>query len=187
MSKLPLFLKLLGIFFCLSLSACQESSPTPFMQSDDEGIDRLLSNLEQVKTVSNSNYESFGQQVQNVQTQQAIYNQSTEELRADLLSDVKEIDRNDFYTELQTIWNVGEHQSFFKRQISYCQTKLDLAVFGMGIIRVDEVLKGNNPSVQLKDQSAFIKYIREQIQQAIASNDKNYKAIVFKGLESSSS
>ena len=144
-----------------------------------------MANLDQLKKQS-TDYQPFGQQVQNIQQQQAIYTKSTEELRAELLSEVQETDREDFYTELQIIWDVGENQAFFKRQISYCQLKIDLAVVGMGIIRVDEVLKEENPSVLRKDQGEFIKYVREQVQQAVASNDKNYKTIVFKGLESSS-
>ena len=55
----------------------------------------------------------------------------------------------------------------------------------MGIIRIDEVLKGENNVVQAKDTDEFIKYVRDQVQLAVGSSDKNYKAIVFKGLESS--
>ena len=62
---------------------------------------------------------------------------------------------------------------------------MDLAVVGIGIIRVHQVLRGENPSVQEQDQEEFIRYIKEQVQYALRAADRNYKAIVFKGLESS--
>ena len=101
------------------------------------------------------------------------------------LSPIKTSDQADFKRELETIYDVGKEKKFFLRQIEYAQLKIDLAVVGIGIIRVHQVLRGENPSVKPKDTQEFIRYIKEQVQNALISQDKNYKAIVFKGLESS--
>lgn len=177
----------LVLYFVLFGIACQEQAPQqirPQSLPKNGTIEDLMQNLDKLKqSASADSLYPFQQQVQK---QQVLFTKSTEELRAELLAPVQERDRQDFYSELQSIWKVGKHQAFFKRQISYCQNKIDLAVVGMGIIRVDEVLKNQNPSVHSKDHSAFIQFVKEQVQQALASKDKNYKALVFKGLESSS-
>ena len=110
---------------------------------------------------------------------------SDEELKKILLSEATRKDKNDYARELETIFDVGEEKAFFLRQVGYCQTKLDLAVVGIGILRVHEVRKGENPTVQKKDVGEYIKYVKDQVQDAVASANKNYKTIVFKGLESS--
>jgi len=51
--------------------------------------------------------------------------------------------------------------------------------------QLDFEIRGENPSVQEHDQEEFIRYIKEQVQYALGAEDRNYKAIVFKGLESS--
>jgi len=148
-------------------------------------IESALASLEQmaakheesaIDTKASQNYEATKQ----------LYEKTAEELKATLLAPVKARDRNDFYKELESRFKVGKHKDFLIRQIANCQNKLDLAIVGMGIIRIDEVLKGENPTVLDKDRVEFIKYIRDQVQLAIASTDQNYKSIVFKGLESSS-
>jgi len=108
-----------------------------------------------------------------------------EEVRQELLGAVNPTDQLDFEKELETVFDVGEHKQFFIRQIENCKIKMDLAVVGIGIIRVHQVLRGENPSVQEQDQEEFIRYVKEQVQYALGAEDRNYKAIVFKGLESS--
>lgn len=181
------FLKTYLAVVCLMFLSCGHSNPPLAPPPAHGGLDQLLTTLDNIKSPSSINWDSFSTMTHQINVQQSLYNKSVEQLRAELLAPVQESERQDFYSELQSIWNVGEHQAFFKRQIAYCQSKMDLALVGIGIIRVDEVLKGENPAVLAKDQTEFIKYVREQVQQAIASKDKNYKAIVFKGLESSAS
>jgi len=110
---------------------------------------------------------------------------SQEELKAILLSGASQKDKDDYARELETVFDVGGEKAFFLRQVGYCRTKLDLAVVGMGIIRVHQVIKGENPTVKKGDVGEYIKYVKDQVQDAIASSNKNYKTIVFKGLESS--
>ena len=179
------------------------STPHPITQTS-AGIDQFMNEVHSIKSGISSDmndYKNMGYDMSNTSNNpmmasntyskneavKELYSKTAEELKADLLRPVQRTDRSDFYQELETIFQVREHQDFFQRQIGYAQLKLDLAVVGMGIIRVDEVLKGENATVQEKDQGEFIKYIRDQVQSAVASNDANFKAIVFKGLESSSS
>ena len=118
-------------------------------------------------------------------TVKAIMGKSGEELKAILLSDAGQKDKEDYARELETVFDVGEEKAFFLRQVGYCGTKLDLAVVGMGIIRVHQVKKGENPTVKKGDVGEYIKYVKDQVQDAVASSNKNYKTIVFRGLESS--
>ena len=169
------------------------SLEAPQDTASNQNIEQLLANLEQLKS-AHSNHLNTAEIANTQKTNpfsdynvtKQIYEESTEQLKARLLADVGENDRQAFQQELQQIFQVGNHQSFFERQIVLCKNKLDLAVVGMGIIRVDEVRKGANSTVLEKDRGEFIKYIKDQVQIAIASNDQNYKSIVFKGLESSS-
>ena len=69
-----------------------------------------------------------------------------EEVRQELLGAVNPTDQLDFEKELETVFDVGEHKQFFIRQIENCKIKMDLAVVGIGIIRVHQVLRGENPS-----------------------------------------
>ncbi len=147
------------------------------------GIDALRANLDKLKKEASFNgYESRYQQMEEAK---AELTKTEEEIRQELLGAVKPIDQLDFEKELETVFNVGEHKQFFIRQIENCKIKMDLAVVGIGIIRVHQVLRGENPSVQEQDQEEFIRYIKEQVQYALGAADRNYKAIVFKGLESS--
>jgi len=148
-----------------------------------EDIRSVLDNLEQMAKIGETAIEAKA--TENYAATN-LYQKSTEELKASLLSPIQISDKTAFHKELETHFEVGKHKDFFIRQTNYCQNKLDLAVVGMGIIRIDEVLKGENPTVLEKDKEEFIKYIRDQVQIAIASTDQNYKSIVFKGLESSS-
>ncbi|MEM1118981.1 MAG: hypothetical protein AAGJ18_00945 [Bacteroidota bacterium] len=147
------------------------------------GIDALRANLEKLqKEASFNTYESSYQEME---TAKAELTKTEEEIRQELLGAVNPNDQLDFEKELETVFDVGEHKAFFVRQIENCRIKMDLAVVGIGIIRVHQVLRGENPSVLEKDQEEFIRYIKEQVQYALAAEDRNYKAIVFKGLESS--
>ncbi len=147
------------------------------------GIDALRENLDKLKKEASFNgYES---RYQDMQDAKEVLTKTEEEVRQELLGTVKPEDQLDFEKELETVFNVGEHKQFFIRQIENCKIKMDLAVVGIGIIRVHQVLRGENPSVQEQDQEEFIRYIKEQVQYALGAEDRNYKAIVFKGLESS--
>ena len=149
----------------------------------DGGIDALRANLDKLKKEASFNeYESSYNKMEDAKTE---LTKTEEEVRQELLGAVKPIDQLDFEKELATVFDVGEHEPFFIRQIENCKIKMDLAVVGIGIIRVHQVLRGENPSVQEKDQEEFIRYIKEQVQYALGAEDRNYKAIVFKGLESS--
>ncbi len=152
------------------------------------GIDALRANLEKLKKEASFNdYGEHGRKSSYEQMQEAKteLTKTEEEVRQELLGAVNPTDQLDFEKELETVFNVGEHKQFFIRQIENCKIKMDLAVVGIGIIRVHQVLRGENPSVKEHDQEEFIRYIKEQIQYALGAEDRNYKAIVFKGLESS--
>jgi len=147
------------------------------------GIDALRANLDKLKKEASFNtYESSYEKMQEAKVE---LTKTEEEVRQELLGEVKPEDQLDFEKELETVFNVGEHKQFFIRQIENCKIKMDLAVVGIGIIRVHQVLRGENPSVREQDQEEFIRYIKEQVQYALGAEDRNYKAIVFKGLESS--
>jgi len=84
----------------------------------------------------------------------------------------------------------GIHTSYQQLQAASSEFKksdeeIRQDLLSLGIIRVHQVLRGENPSVKPKDTQEFIRYIKEQVQNALISQDKNYKAIVFKGIESS--
>lgn len=147
------------------------------------GIDALRANLDKLKKEASFNeYESSYEKMEEAKVE---LTKTEEEVRQELLGAVNPTDQLDFEKELETVFNVGEHKQFFIRQIENCKIKMDLAVVGIGIIRVHQVLRGENPSVQEHDQEEFIRYIKEQVQYALGAEDRNYKAIVFKGLESS--
>jgi len=144
-----------------------------------------LSNLEKLKKEDvYKNAAGLGQTIR-ADTVRAIMEKSSEELKAILLSEASRKDKEDYAHELETVFDVGEEKAFFIRQVDYCRTKLDLAVVGMGIIRVHQVRRGENPTVREGDVGEYIKYVRDQVQDAVASSNKNYKTVVFRGLESS--
>ncbi|GEM_PF-2695943 len=147
------------------------------------GIDALRENLDKLK--KEASFNTYESSYEKMETAKEILTKTEEEVRQELLGAVKPADQLDFEKELETVFNVGEHKQFFIRQIENCKIKMDLAVVGIGIIRVHQVLRGENPSVQEQDQGEFIRYIKEQVQYALGAEDRNYKAIVFKGLESS--
>ena len=147
------------------------------------GIDALRANLDKLK--KEASFNGYEYRYQEMEEAKAELTKTEEEIRQELLGAVKPADQLDFEKELETVFDVGEHQQFFIRQIENCKIKMDLAVVGIGIIRVHQVLRGENPSVQEQDQEEFIRYIKEQVQYALGAEDRNYKAIVFKGLESS--
>ena len=150
---------------------------------NDGGIDALRANLDKLKKEASFNtYESSYEQMQEAKVE---LTKTEEEIRQELLGTVNPNDQLDFEKELETVFDVGEHKQFFIRQIENCKIKMDLAVVGIGIIRVHQVLRGENPSVKEQDQEEFIRYVKEQVQYALGAEDRNYKAIVFKGLESS--
>ena len=156
---------------------------TEVSDNHDGGIDALRANLNKLKKEASFNtYESSYQEMEAAKEE---LTKTEEEVRQELLGAVNPADQLDFEKELETVFNVGEHKQFFIRQIENCKIKMDLAVVGIGIIRVHQVLRGENPSVQEHDQEEFIRYIKEQVQYALGAEDRNYKAIVFKGLESS--
>ena len=147
------------------------------------GIDALRANLEKLKKEASFNsYESSYQKMEEAKEE---LTKTEEEIRQELLGRVNPNDQLDFEKEIETVFNVGEHKQFFIRQIENCKIKMDLAVVGIGIIRVHQVLRGESPSVKEQDQEEFIRYVKEQVQYALGAKDRNYKAIVFKGLESS--
>ena len=147
------------------------------------GIDALRANLEKLK--KEASFNSYESSYEKMEAAKVELTKTEEEVRQELLGAVKPADQLDFEKELETVFNVGEHKQFFIRQIENCKIKMDLAVVGIGIIRVHQVLRGENPSVQKQDQEEFIRYVKEQVQYALGAEDRNYKAIVFKGLESS--
>ena len=150
---------------------------------NDGGIDALKANLEKIK--KEARFNDVTTRYEEMQETKVAFEKSEEEIRQDLLSVVKPVDQVDFEKELSSVFDVGEHKPFFIRQIENCKIKIDLAVVGIAIIRVHEVMNGENPSVKSQDTEEFISYIKEQVQYALSAEDKNYKAIVFKGLESS--
>ena len=147
------------------------------------GIDALRANLDKLK--KEASFNEYQSSYDNMEAAKTELTKTEEEVRQELLGAVNPTDQLDFEKELETVFNVGEHKQFFIRQIENCKIKMDLAVVGIGIIRVHQVLRGENPSVQEQDQEEFIRYIKEQVQYALGADDRNYKAIVFKGLESS--
>ena len=169
----------------ISISCQQEVKiPEPEVAAE-QGIDELMKNLKTMKKEVASPLEGIHTSYQELQLAKNRHRKTNDEIRRDLLSPIKTSDQADFKRELETIYDVGKEKKFFLRQIEYAQLKIDLAVVGIGIIRVHQVLRGENPSVKPKDTQEFIRYIKEQVQNALISQDKNYKAIVFKGLESS--
>jgi len=146
-------------------------------------IDALRANLEKLQ--KEPSFNSYESSYQEMETAKAEPTKTEEEIRQELLGAVNPNDQLDFEKELETVFDVGEHKAFFVRQIENCRIKMDLAVVGIGIIRVHQVLRGENPSVLEKDRDEFIRYVKEQVQYALGAEDRNYKAIVFKGLESS--
>jgi len=156
---------------------------TKVSDNHDGGIDALRANLEKLKKEASFNtYESSYQKMEEAKEE---LTKTEEEIRQELLGRVNPNDQLDFEKELETVFDVGEHRQFFIRQIESCKIKMDLAVVGIGIIRVHQVLRGENPSVKEQDQEEFIRYVKEQVQYALGAEDRNYKAIIFKGLESS--
>jgi len=112
------------------------------------GIDALRANLDKLKKEASFN------------TYESSY-EKMEEAKIELTKTEEEV-----------------RQEFFIRQIENCKIKMDLAVVGIGIIRVHQVLRGENPSVQEQDQEEFIRYIKEQVQYALGAEDRNYKVLV---------
>ena len=149
----------------------------------ESGIDALRANLDKLK--KEASFNTYESRYEDMQAAKVELTKTEEEVRQELLGAVKPEDQLDFEKELETVFDVGEHKQFFIRQIENCKIKMDLAVVGIGIIRVHQVLRGENPSVQEHDQEEFIRYIKEQVQYALGAEDRNYKAIVFKGIESS--
>jgi len=177
-------LGLLCIISCL-LFACEQQAPEKIELVEEKGIDVLLENLEAMKSQTVTPFQEVHSSYQELTQAGNELAQTNEEIRLDLISEVKQVDQQVFKEELETVFDVGQEKGFFVRQIEYSRYKIDLAVVGIGIIRVHQVLRGENPSVKPKDTQEFIRYIKEQVQNALISNDKNYKAIVFKGIESS--
>ena len=156
---------------------------TEVSDKHNSGIDALRANLEKLK--KEASFNSYESSYEEMEAAKVELTKTEEEVRQELLGAVNPTDQLDFEKELETVFNVGEHKQFFIRQIENCKIKMDLAVVGIGIIRVHQVLRGENPSVQEQDQEEFIRYVKEQVQYALGAEDRNYKAIVFKGLESS--
>ena len=147
------------------------------------GIDALRANLEKLK--KEASFNTYESRYQEMEAAKEELTKTEEEIRQELLGQVNPNDQLDFEKELETVFDVGEHKQFFIRQIENCKIKMDLAVVGIGIISVHQVLRGENPSVKEQDREEFIRYVKEQVQYALGAEDRNYKAIVFKGLESS--
>ena len=156
---------------------------TEVSDKHNSGIDALRANLEKLK--KEASFNSYESSYEEMEAAKVELTKTEEEVRQELLGAVNPTDQLDFEKELETVFDVGEHKQFFIRQIENCKIKMDLAVVGIGIIRVHQVLRGENPSVQEQDQEEFIRYVKEQVQYALGAKDRNYKAIVFKGLESS--
>lgn len=156
---------------------------TEVSDKHNSGIDALRANLEKLK--KEASFNSYESSYEEMEAAKVELTKTEEEVRQELLGAVNPTDQLDFEKELETVFDVGEHKQFFIRQIENCKIKMDLAVVGIGIIRVHQVLRGENPSVQEQDQEEFIRYVKEQVQYALGAEDRNYKAIVFKGLESS--
>ena len=176
---------LLCLIICLFFACEQQAPEENIVQVEEKGIDVLLENLEAMKTQTVTPFQEIHTSYQELTEAGNKFAQTNEEIRLDLISEVKQVDQQAFKEELETVFDVGQEKAFFLRQIEYSRYKIDLAVVGIGIIRVHQVLRGENPSVKPKDNQEFIRYIKEQVQNAIISNDKNFKAIVFKGIESS--
>lgn len=187
MSQHTLFYKALVLFlFLIFLLACKPSSKqTKQAAPEEKGIETLLLNLETMKEQTAMPLHTMHTSYQQLHQASTQLSQTEEEIRQDLLSEVQIADQAAFRQELETVFHIGKEKAFFLRQIEYAKFKIDLAVVGIGIIRVHQVLKGENLSVKPKDTQQFIRYIKEQVQNALISEDKNYKAIVFKGIESS--
>lgn len=182
----PLFflVTIFSIAFANGLCRFYKKPPNRSLStSKPKGIDYLMQNIEQIQN-GESVYD-LSQSYDEMVASKANYEKTEAQLRKEILGPAKQKDRKDFIHELKTIYAVGEHQDFFLRQIDYANIKLDLAIVGLGIIRVHQVLKGENAGVKAKDVNEFIQYIRDQVQSAVAAEDQNFKAIIFKGLESS--
>lgn len=195
MRKFPTFKKYveglaIPTFVIMLLYSCSgndgnEAATVP-QATENKGIDALMSDLGKLKEDEVFKSASgLGESLDKLDEAKAVMEKSQKELKAELVLEVTQQDRDDYAHELETIFNVGEEKPFFLRQVSYCRIKLDLAVVGIGILRVHEILEQGNPTVQKKDEGEYIKFVRDQVQDAVASSDKNYKTVVFKGLESS--
>ena len=189
-TKQTLFLIGFGGFILLMLfilpKTVRQNTYHPNTEVSDKhnsGIDALRANLEKLK--KEASFNSYESSYEEMEAAKVELTKTEEEVRQELLGAVNPTDQLDFEKELETVFDVGEHKQFFIRQIENCKIKMDLAVVGIGIIRVHQVLRGENPSVQEQDQEEFIRYVKEQVQYALGAEDRNYKAIVFKGLESS--
>ena len=189
-TKQTLFLIGFGGFILLMLfilpKTVRQNTYHPSTEVSDKhnsGIDALRANLEKLK--KEASFNSYESSYEEMEAAKVELTKTEEEVRQELLGAVNPTDQLDFEKELETVFDVGEHKQFFIRQIENCKIKMDLAVVGIGIIRVHQVLRGENPSVQEQDQEEFIRYVKEQVQYALGAKDRNYKAIVFKGLESS--
>jgi len=179
-------IRILGLLCLLISFSCEQEAPEEkIVLAEEKGIDVLLKNLEAMKTQTVTPFQEVRSSYQELSQAGNELAQTNEEIRLDLISEVKQLDQEAFKAELETVFDVGQEKLFFQRQIDYARYKIDLAVVGIGIIRVHQVLRGENPSVKPKDTQEFIRYIKEQVQNAVISTDKNYKAIVFKGIESS--
>jgi len=156
--------------------ACQQDTTLSETMVEEKGIEELMKNLEAMKQEAVSPLEGIHSSYQELQAATSEFKKSDEEIRQDLLSQVKAVDQADFKKELETVFDLGKEKAFFLRQIEYAQLKIDLAVVGIGIIRVHQVLRGENPSVKPKDTQEFIRYIKEQVQNArkIFRNSRSY-------------
>jgi len=134
---------------------------------NDGGIDALKANLEKIK--KEARFNDVTTRYEEMQETKTTFEKSEEEIRQDLLSVVKPVDQVDFEKELSSVFDVGEHKPFFIRQIENCKIKIDLAVVGIAIIRVHEVMRGENPSVKNQDRDEFIHYVKEQVQYALSA------------------
>lgn len=108
----------------------------------------------------------------------------SQDVAIDMLFQVaSKAEKNAFKKELDNVFNIGEHSNFFKRQIDYAKLNIDLSVISGGIINIHRIYEGSHPLIKPKDRGEYIDFIRDSVQNAVASNDMNYKAIVFKSIE----
>jgi len=154
-------------------------------------IDSLLHNIQDIGGETgfgdlSAAYEDFKEEVTTISYQNKVYSKKElEDLRKHFLSNASDTDKVEFLTELEEKYEVGTHKDFFQRQIRFSKTNLDLALVGVGIYGVHKTYEGSNAYVKETEQEQYITFIRDQVQNSIASNDMNYKAIVFRGIQSS--
>jgi len=157
----------------------------------DGNIDTLLNNIKNIGGETgfgdlSSVYDDFKEEVTIVKYKDKKYTpKEIEALRTHYLSDASENHKIEFLTELEEKYEVKTHKDFFKRQIRFCKTNLDLALVGIGIYSVHKTYEGTNIYVKESEEEEYIHFIRDQVQNSIASSDMNYKAIVFRGISSS--